>query len=107
MYITLFTGPPSPPSHVTFTMYDFQTKHYSVILTWEGQNADHYSISVNTSTHTVNTSMTSLVLEGQYNIPLQVTLIAINCAGNSDEVTEDINIGIMQVYSACDHYYCT
>ena len=85
-------------------MYDYQTKYYSVILSWEGQNADHYSISVNTSTHTVNTSMTSLVLEGQYNIPLQVTLIAINCAGNSDEVTEDINIGIVQVVHVTCYY---
>ena len=41
--------------------------------------------------------MTSYVLEGQYNIPLEVNVSAINCAGTSENATQEVYEGINDV----------
>ena len=76
---------------------DFQTENFSIIISWESQEyvlVDEYRIETNTTTHSITTNTTSLVLEGKYNIPLEINISAINCAGSSAEVTEEVNVGM-------------
>ena len=55
---------------------------------------DEYRILTNTTDHFISTNTTTVVLEGEYNIPLQITLSAVNCAGSSTEVTEQLIVGM-------------
>ena len=38
--------------------------------------------------------MTTVVLEGEYNMPLEITITAENCAGTSEEVAEVVHVGM-------------
>ena len=76
---------------------DYQRYNFSIIIFWEAPEyglVDEYRIEVNTTTQTISTNTTSVVLEGGYNIPLEIKISATNCAGSSAEVTEEINIGM-------------
>ena len=53
-----------------------------------------YRISINTTTQPVDTDMTTVVLEGEYNMPLEITITAENCAGPSEEVAEVVHVGM-------------
>ena len=93
-------GLPLPPSDVTVVTDDFTTENFSIILSWtKSQSADTYTISLNTTTDIVTTDMTmySLYQEGAYNLPLQVNLSAVNCAGTSSEVIILVHEGIAAV----------
>ena len=97
----LFTvGPPSPPANVMFEVGDYHTHNFSIIISWDeeeeesGEVVDEYRILTNTTDHFISTNTTTVVLEGEYNIPLQITLSAINCAGSSAEVTEQLIVGM-------------
>ena len=77
--------PPLPPDNASVTTNNFTAHNFSIILSWtKSQRADNYIISVNTTTQAVSTEMTTLLLKGYYNIPLEITLIA-NCGGSSSE----------------------
>ena len=90
-------GLPLPPSDVTVVTDDFTTENFSVFLSWmKSQRADNYTISLNTTTDIVTTDMTSLYQEGAYNLPLQVTLSATNCAGTSSEVIMVVSEGTVE-----------
>ena len=54
---------------------------------------DEYRILTNTTTQSITTNTTTVVLEGKYNIPLEIRVSAINCAGTSAEVTEEVFVG--------------
>ena len=41
-----------------------------------------------------NQTSTEICLIAEYNTPLQVTVVAVNCAGKSQPVTIDISIGM-------------
>ena len=43
--------------------------------------------------HCTQSITTTVVLEGKYNIPLEIRVSAINCAGTSAEVTEEAFVG--------------
>ena len=75
-------GPPSPPHNVTVVTEDYTTEHFSIYL---GQDSDVYEISTNTTYH-INTTMTTHKLEGRYNIPLEINITTMNCAGTSSAV---------------------
>ena len=53
---------------------------------------DEYRILTNTTTQSIATN-TTVVLEGKYNIPLEIKVSAINCVGTSAEVTEEVFVG--------------
>ena len=95
--------PPLPPDNASVTTNNFTAHNFSIILSWtKSQRADNYIISVNTTTQAVSTEMTTLLLKGYYNIPLEISLIA-NCGGSSSEgltllVYEGIYI-VLSLYS--------
>ena len=97
---SLCTGPPSPPANVMIVLTDYNTHNFSIIISWDeeeeesGGVVDEYRILTNTTDHFISTNTTTVVLEGEYNIPLQITLSAINCAGSSAEVTEQLIVGM-------------
>ena len=73
---------------------DYQTDHFSIIISWEsGEVVDEYRILTNTTTQSITTNTTTVVLEEKYNIPLEIRVSAINCAGTSAEVTEEVFVG--------------
>ena len=102
MYIISFITFPEPPSIRTGIMLEtrnFTTGNFSIIISWDeeeesGEVVDEYRILTNTTDHFISTNTTTVVLEGEYNIPLLITLSAINCAGSSAEVTEQLIVGM-------------
>ena len=93
-----YVGPPSPPSNVMAPATDYQPNNFSIIISWEAPEyglVDEYRIETNTTTQTISTNTTKVVLEGEYNIPLEINISATNCAGSSAEVTEEICIGML------------
>ncbi|CAI8005190.1 hypothetical protein GBAR_LOCUS4091, partial [Geodia barretti] len=80
---------PSPPSNVIVKTENFQPDNFSIIISWESgedEVVDEYRILTNTTTQSITTTNTTVVLEGVYNIPLEIRVSAINCAGTSAEV---------------------
>ena len=74
----------------------FQATNFSIIISWESggdEVVDEYRILTNTTTQSITTNTTTVVLEGKYNIPLEIRVSAINCAGTSAEVTEEVFVG--------------
>ena len=97
---TLSIGAPDPPTGMMLRTKNFKTGNFSIIISWDeeeeesGEVVDEYKILTNTTDHFISTNTTTVVLEGEYNIPLQITLSAINCAGSSAEVTEQLIVGM-------------
>ena len=90
-------GPPSPPSNAMVVEGDYETGNFSITIYWEesGGVVDEYRIQTNTTTQsTISTATTTVVLEGEYNVPLEIRVSAINCAGSSAEVTEQVIVGM-------------
>ena len=86
----------SPPSNVIVMTNEFQPENFFVIISWETVGyVDEYKIDINTTTQYINT--TSEVLEGKYNIPLEINISAINCVGSSRVVSKDVNVGMLSV----------
>ena len=81
---------------MTVTKEDYQLLNFSIIISWESgedEVVDEYRILTNTTTQSITTNTTTVVLEGKYNIPLEIRVSAINCAGTSAEVTEEVFVG--------------
>ena len=75
---------------------NYQPHNFSIIISWESgedEVVDEYRILTNTTTQSITTNTTTVVLEGKYNIPLEIRVSAINCAGTSAEVTEEVFVG--------------
>jgi hypothetical protein len=84
---------PSSPYNITVKTDGYQTDNFSIIISWESREdevVDEYRILTNTTTQSITTTNTTVVLEGVYNIPLEIRVSAINCAGTSAEVTEEV-----------------
>ena len=89
----LLIAPPMPPNMTTSTQ-DYGTETFKILVSWGDQGADYYIVSFNISSiSTVNTSMTTLILIGEYNNPLQVTLLAVKCAWISEDATVNVSEG--------------
>ena len=74
----------------------YHQPNISIIISWESgedEVVDEYRILTNTTTQSITTNTTTVVLEGKYNIPLEIRVSAINCAGTSAEVTEEVFVG--------------
>ena len=94
------TGSPYSPSNVMVLTNNFQPENFSIIISWETVEyvlVDEYRIEINTTTQSINTNTTSVVLEGKYNIPLEINISAINCVGSSAVVTEEVNVGMLSI----------
>ena len=76
---------------------EYHSENFSIILSWDPPLddvlVDGYRILSNTTMHPLSTTNYTVVLEGMYNIPQQITLSAINCAGSSEEVTKEVHNG--------------
>ena len=95
LHYILLAGPPMPPSITTSTQ-DYGTETFKVLVSWDDQRADYYILSFNISNlNTVNTSMTTFVLTGEYNNPLQITLLAVKCSWISEAATSNVREGII------------
>ena len=82
---------------------DYETDNFSITISWEesGGVVDEYRIQTNTTTQSnISTITTTVVLEGEYNVPLEIRVSGINCAGSSAEVTEQVIVGM------CLHVKC-
>ena len=72
---------------------DYETNNFSITISWEesGGVVDEYRIQTNTTTQSnISTTTTTVVLEGKY----EIRVSAINCAGTSAEVTEQVIVGM-------------
>ena len=70
-------GPPSPPSSLMVVEGDYETGNFSITISWEesGGVVDEYRIHTNTTTQSnISTTTTTVVLEGEYNVPLEISL---------------------------------
>ena len=86
---------PHPP-HLLMVNNHFKPTNFSIIISWESgedEVVDEYRILTNTTTQSTTTNTTTVVLEGKYNIPLEIRVSAINCAGTSADVTEEVFVG--------------
>ena len=93
---TTAKGRPSSPYNTTVKTAGYQTDNFFIIVSWrsgEDEVVDEYRILTNTTTQSITTTNTTVVLEGVYNIPLEIRVSAINCAGTSAEVTEEVSVG--------------
>ena len=94
--VNMYTAPPSTPFNVMI-INEFYVENFSIILSWDPPLddvlVDSYRILTNTTTHPLSTTNYTVVLEGKYNIPQQITLSAISCAGSSQEVTREVHVG--------------
>ena len=86
-------GLPLPPD-VEFNITSFSVENITVCLTWQSQKSDIYYL-INSSRADMKYNMTSTEIceTKEYNTPLQISVVAVNCAGKSESMTIDINIG--------------
>ena len=73
---------------------NFHKENFSILVSWEAVDNVEYLVSLNStranSTQNVYTNMTNkVILEGEYNTELKLTVTAINCAG-SNKVTWEL-----------------
>ena len=82
------------PISTIFVEGDYETDNFSITISWEesGGVVDEYRIQ--TTQSNISTTTTTVVLEGEYNVPLEIRVSAINCAGSSVEVTEQVIVGM-------------
>ena len=71
---------------------NFQTEKFAILLSWDGQEADNYTVNI-ISYSVLTTTVPSLHFEAEYNIPILITLRAVNCAGESEQVTANVSVG--------------
>ena len=54
----------------------------------------YYLINTSSSDMRCNQTSTETCLIAEYNTPLQVAVVAVNCVGKSQPVTTDISVGM-------------
>ncbi|CAI8044956.1 hypothetical protein GBAR_LOCUS24886, partial [Geodia barretti] len=84
-------GSPLSP-HVDFNVESHSVETFTTCLTWQRQKSDLYYLINTSSGIEYNQTSTELCLRAEYNTPLQVSVVAVNCAGESEPVTTDITI---------------
>ena len=96
---TLHTGLPLRPN-VEFNIASDSVEHFTVCLTWQRQESDLYYL-INTITGMEYTQTTTgLCLTAEYNTPLLVSVVAVNCAGESEPGTTNITRGLA-MFDSC------
>ena len=79
-------------------------KNFSITISWDEEDrADYYSynITVNKVATMDTTDTSSIFLEGMYNVNITISIEAINCAGSSERVSEEIYEGSINKGHAC------
>ena len=72
---------------------NYSREEFTILITWDDQNADSYMVSVNSTTNLFQKT-TSFTMRGEYNTLYKFTVKAVNCVDYySDEVTASITIG--------------
>ena len=88
------TGPPPPPD-VKFTITGYAVENFTTCLTWQSHKSDmYYLINTTRFNWRYNQTSTEICLIAEYNSPLQVSVVTVNCAGKSQPVTFNIGIGV-------------
>ena len=88
------TGPPPPPD-VEFIITSYSIENFTTCLTWQSHKSDtYYLINTSRSDMRYNQTSTEICLIAEYNTPLQVSVVTVNCAGRSEPVTVDISTGM-------------
>ena len=94
MIIMYHTGPPPPPD-VEFIITNYSVENFTTCLTWQSHKSDmYYLINTSRSDMRYNETSTEICLIPEYNTPLQVSVVAVNCAGESEPVTTNISTGM-------------
>ena len=100
---SLYADVPPHPSNV-MVVIDDQPVNFFIIISWESEDdssVDEYKIMTNTTMQSISTTSKMAVLQGQYNIPTSITILSVNCAGSSTEVTEEVCVGMSCSYNTC------
>ncbi|CAI8005204.1 hypothetical protein GBAR_LOCUS4094, partial [Geodia barretti] len=89
--------PMSPASHLMWPLFSFSNKvfhflqmsmsdivsdsieEFTICLTWQRQKSDLYYLINTSSGMGYNQTSTELCLTAEYNTPLQVSVVAVNC----------------------------
>ena len=105
----MYTGPPTMPTNLTQSISESSsdeqeaTRMFMFILGWTSSNAtmvDNYIITISPptgETSTLITSNTSIEVPLHYNQDYNISVIAMNCAGNSTPVKTNIRRGINNI----------
>ena len=89
---SVHAGPPLCPN-VEFDTITDSIANFTVCLTWQRQESDLYYLINRISGMEYTQTTTELCLTAEYNTPLHVTVVAVNCAGESEPGTTNITIG--------------
>ncbi|CAI8021296.1 hypothetical protein GBAR_LOCUS12645, partial [Geodia barretti] len=84
-------GSPLSP-HVDFNIESHSIVNFTTCFTWQRQKSDLYYLINTSSGREYNETSTELCLRAEYNTPLQVSVVAVNCAGESEPMTTYITI---------------
>jgi hypothetical protein len=82
---------------VDFNITSYSVENFTTCLTWQRQKSDLYYLINTSSGMGYNETSTELCLTVEYNTPLQVSVVAVNCAGESEPMTTDITIGMAMI----------
>ena len=97
IFIMYHAGPPPPPN-VEFIITSYSVENFTTCLTWQSHKSDmYYLINTSRSDMRYNETSTEICLIAEYNTPLQVSVVTVNCAGKSEPVTVDISIGMTNI----------
>ena len=96
--LVVHTGLPLHPN-VEFDIISNSVENFTVCLTWQRQDSDLYYLINTISGKKYNVTSTELCLRAEYNTPLHVTVVAVNCAGESEPGTTNITIGLAMLDS--------
>ena len=69
----------------------------NLCLTWQRQKSDLYYLINTSSGMEYNETSTELCLTAEYNTPLQVSVVAVNCAGRSEPAIANISMGMSMI----------
>ena len=87
----VYAGLPLPPN-VDISIICDSIEDFTICLTWQRQKSELYYLINTSSGMGYNQTSTELCLTAVYNTPLQVSVVAVNCAGESEPMTTDITI---------------
>ena len=94
----IITGPPPPPD-VEFIIASDSVENFTTCLTWQSHKSDmYYLINTSRSDMRYNETSTKICLIAEYNTPLQVSVVTVNCAGESEPVTVDISTRATNIF---------
>ena len=98
MVVMYHTGPPPPPD-VEFIITSYSVENFTTCLTWQSHTSDmYYLINTSRSDMRYNETSTEICLIAEYNTPLQVSVVTVNCAGESEPVTVDISMCMTNIF---------